>query len=216
MRILCLLAAMGAITTAFASFDLLLLPSSDGKIHRFDPANQVNLGSFGSGGSIDGTAINPVNGEIAVIRQGIASMGYNPNTGALLWASNGAGTARWLGYNETFNRYDVLADNRYLDTIQSNAYAFGPILAATPTVQNYIRYDNGSGLALGMDVSSGVLTFRRWTNGTTLVNTNTQTFAAVNFVSNLMQHEAETYLVISNPASHLFSQIVNGLSLIHI
>ena len=148
MRILCLLAAMGAITTAFASFDLLLLPSSDGKIHRFDPANQVNLGSFGSGGSIDGTAINPVNGEIAVIRQVIASMCYNPNTGALLWASNGAGTARWLGYNETFNRYDVLADNRYLDTIQSNAYAFGPILAPTNTLQNYIRYDNGSGLAL--------------------------------------------------------------------
>ena len=209
MRSLCLIAAMCAFSAANASFDLMLLPSSDGKIYRYDPANQVHLGSFGSGGTIDATAVNPINGELVLIRQGAASMGYNPNTGALNWASGGGGGVQWIGYNTALNRYDVLASNRFLDTVAGNEYIFGPSLAPTNTVQNYIRYDNGSGLAFGMDYNAGIITFRRWTNGATLLNSNTQSIGTFNYISNLMQHDLETYVVMSNGSSHMFSQVLS-------
>lgn len=210
MRFAALCLAMGYVAAANASFDLMLLPSSDGKIYRYDPANQVHLGSFGTGGTINATAANPVNGEVAVIREGQASMGYDSSTGALKWASSAGGATSWLGYNSSLNRYDVLAADRYLDTISSNEYVFGPQLAPFTLYQNYIRYDGGSGLAFGIGLASGIVTFARWTGGVILQSSNTTNAAGTTTLSNLLEHDGETYLIGGTGSSFIFSQVIDA------
>lgn len=209
MRFVCLGIALGLVSTSFASFDLMLLPSTDGKIYRFDPVNKVHLGSFGSGSQINATAINPTNGQLVAIRDGIATIGYNPHTGETLWGANGGGTANWMGYNSANNRFDILVGSRFLDQIASNTYGYGPPISTTGTLQNYLRYDNGAGLAIGMEYISGTMTYRRWTNGSTPQDQNTVSMASVTMVSNLVEYGSTTQVVLGSGSTFSFMNVNN-------
>lgn len=193
MRFSTLVFVFGIACRAMASFDLLLLPGADSKIYRYDPVNNVSLGSFGSGAFPGSTTLDPHTGELVVFR-GDATQSYDYSTGALKRVTTGGGGVTWAGYNQALDRIDVLVGGTYLDVITPPfTYQFGPPLGGGLGVKNYIRY--GSGVAIGMRITGGDLQMQKWSGGTADAGSNTYGFGGLTAVSNLISFAGTTVFV---------------------
>ncbi|MBL8048475.1 MAG: PEP-CTERM sorting domain-containing protein [Chthonomonas sp.] len=96
MRSLVVLSLAACAASALASFDMMLLANGiDNRIHRYDPANNVALGSFPVNGSITDIAVNQSANTVYTLLPSGSSTGiakYNYNTGAYLGATLLAGS----------------------------------------------------------------------------------------------------------------------------
>lgn len=191
------------VSPAIASFDLMFIPSSDGQIHRYDPENNVRLGSFGLGGTITDMAIEPTTNKLAVIRNN-GSMTYNSSTGALLGVG-GADPAARLTWNSSLNRFDAFAQI-YLDGLQVSPhnYTFGPSIAVS--AWNYLRVGSG---ALTMSRTAAP-NFNWFASGLGTPTTVTSTlFSGLNYASPFLKTVGGLDLVVmQSPFNATITQII--------
>lgn len=88
MRFLALLGGLSLVSGAWASFDLMLfLDGTTDRIHRFDPVNNVNLGSFLTVGSTEGLLVDQASATVYTLSQGTMALTlqrYNIATGQMV------------------------------------------------------------------------------------------------------------------------------------
>ncbi|MBL8049028.1 MAG: PEP-CTERM sorting domain-containing protein [Chthonomonas sp.] len=128
MRTVAALCLLGSVGLAHASFDVMFLPdTATGRIVRFDPVNQVALGSFGPSGSVGfagryASVIDP--NRVAYTGSG-GTVIYNPNNGEATQTGTIAdtftrATMDGAGLLEAFNtsvyRYDLFLARTSVDT----------------------------------------------------------------------------------------------------
>lgn len=83
---------------------MLLIGNSDNRIYRYDPENQVSLGSFGVAGTIVDIAVNQAANEVMVLSPtsgGSGILRYNYNTGSYIGGialASGFGVAEKLSF----------------------------------------------------------------------------------------------------------------------
>lgn len=176
----CLLAGQ-----AYASFDLMLLAGSDGRVHRYDPVNNVRLGAFGAGPAIKHIVHNTSNGEVLVDR-GTSLATYNASTGERLRTANSFTNWSHIAYNSGRDRYDALdwTVTGYADTINPDlSISFGQSLNS-PGVRSYYR--SGTAGAVGLVSPGGNVELRFWATGSGVPTITTTPLPSATVYSNII------------------------------
>ncbi|MBL8047636.1 MAG: hypothetical protein JNJ45_03040 [Chthonomonas sp.] len=190
----------------------MLLPGSNGKIHRYDPVNSVYMGSFGLGSSSTDLEVNPSNGTVLALRGGSTAI-YDYSSGERLAFNASFGLSKYSMYNSAAGNFDVLyasSSSSFLDTItpSSAAYNAGPNIGVA-NVQSFMRFGTNSGF--GLSITAGQVNFHTWA---TIGFTSTQsgpTLSSITRVSQLVRSGATSAYYVSQTASSASVQIVLGL-----
>lgn len=83
MQVLIALALVGVAGRAVGSYDLMLYPGEDGRVHRYDPANRALLGSYDTG-AVDYVGADRASGmSYTGTTSGSGLRAFNYSTGAL-------------------------------------------------------------------------------------------------------------------------------------
>lgn len=100
------LALIGASNAALASFDMLMMPSiSSGRINRYDPINNVSLGSFNGGTAARLITINQATNRAFVYDTGVNRLrSFNYNTGEILGGNLSSASIISMDYHAPSNR----------------------------------------------------------------------------------------------------------------
>ena len=138
--VLCAALVIAAVPV-LASFELMLLPGADGRIYRYDPVNNISLGSYRSGS----TAITNIAASTAGLSYGSVSLG----------------SAYYVHEYSTGNASQLLSGpNQPLTTDIS-----GSTLYALTTIGSLVRFDlTTGGTTTTTPLGSGVV----WRTGTVL------------------------------------------------
>lgn len=129
------LALIGASNSALASFDMLMMPSiSTGRVNRYDPINNVSLGSFNGGTATRLVTINQATNRAFVLDTGASRIrSFNYNTGEILGGNLSAGSIISMDYHAPTNRLWFITPTgisrwetttAFITTVQSNTGAF--------------------------------------------------------------------------------------------
>lgn len=192
MKSFALIAVCACAAVAHASFDLMLLAGADGRIHRYDPVNQVRLGSFGAGANATDLEINPTDGTVLALRSSTSTMAlYNYNTGERTAFASGHGNAKTAHWNGSAGRFDVLyrSSGAFRDSVNVSPlqYTFGP--SFDTLIENYSAVGSA---AIGMTLPSGVATFHHFASGIGASTSTTTTQTGVTRVSNMVNTMGDT------------------------
>ncbi len=129
------------INLAQASFDLMVIPTSDGTINRYDPVNNIRLGSFGSGPAIKDLSINPLTKQLVALRGGTAAL-YNLNTGDRLGVTQIDAFSNhtvWNSANSSMTVVVPYVSSTFLDSIVFNPFGYQFSSPIGASLYNYLR-----------------------------------------------------------------------------
>lgn len=190
-----------------ASFDLMFIPSSDGQIYRYDPENNIRLGSFGLSAAIYDMAIDPTTNKLAVIRAN-GSMSYDSSTGALLGVgpAGGFGNAR-LTWNSGLNRFDSFTGTS-IDGLQVSPHNYTSGSSISVNSWNYMRVGSGA-LTLSRTATP---TFNWFASGVgTPTSTVSSGYTQVTYASPFLRTVEGLNLVLTQTAGiAMVSRVVNA------
>lgn len=184
-------------TQARASFDLSLIPGADGRVYRYDPVNQVQLGSFAAGASIQAIAVDPTRHRSLVMR-GTSSELYDFSTGERLSAAPGVTSGSSAYYSSTQNRYNInyAGASNFFDFADAvtGAYVYGP-LYGTGFAQGR-RLDDST--AYGMSVIGTGMRFSRLNSSLSVVGTFDTTMSGTLIASPIVSYGGQLYTAINS------------------
>lgn len=184
------LSALMVAGAAHASFDVALLPSTNGRMFRYDPVNNVNLGSFNVGLGVRATALAP-NGaqEIVLVRESQASR-FNFATGERLGQTYVFAEVDDLQWNPARNSFDLhflrTTGNSFIDSLAfpNLSQTLGPLFTSAP-VDSVLRL--GSGRYLGLHSGAGTVNVLSAPSYGVQATSNTQTWGTGIRVSNMIE-----------------------------
>lgn len=201
---------------ASASFDLTLLPGADGRVYRYDPANQVMLGSFGAGPAIKSIAIDPTRRTALVSRSMLGDI-YDYSSGARMMTGSSSSYVYATYYHSAGDQFDVLFrdtvnNTSYLDRVLTSdgQYHLGPNL---PTQMLSVRrYSDLTGVGVSLNAGTGFTVTRL---NSSLASVNSVSFSnPVTAISPMAVFGGKTYFTTCSGATvNLFQVTPQGTGL---
>ena len=168
--------SLGAAASVLASFDLMLLPGSDGRIYRYDPVNRIQLGSFssslstsyiaadnsgtafsGSSGGSQFRSYNYSNGELNGFISGVTGVRSLNLLGGFLYLQTSTQVRK---YNATTGAFVGTVALNANSTWKTAALSSGYLIAVGTDASNVITMQsiNLSTFALSSNVTTSVTT----------------------------------------------------------
>lgn len=169
-----------ATTAAHASFDLMLLPDTNGGVTRYDPVNRVRLGNFASGNPTAWHSVNLTNTSGEVYLTGNANYRFDYGTGTMIGSS-----AFPVGIT-TSN----LDGSRFVETFSTTFYTYNSSMGAInsfapvgPTMLSGLSLATDRLAMMVIDAGSNVIVRVRNDATTALVSTTLASTAIINNAS---------------------------------
>lgn len=200
---------VGSVVAAHASFELMLLPGADGRIHRYDPVNNINLGSYRTFSTttmvtadLNGTSYSSTNGNTQFYA-------HNYSTGLASGSVTGAtSNIASLVVNGSLYVMTTSGVSKY-NTITGSFQ--GQVLAGgTTTFRAMTSYGNRM-IVLGYN-STGAITSQTF-DMTTLVSSVVNTYGTTATIGSNMGRAASIRNEILNTSLVGFTYITNSGSL---
>lgn len=174
--------SLGAAAAVLASFDLMLLPGSDGRIYRYDPINRIQLGYYNSSGQNSFNAADSSGTAFAGISSGSQIRSYNYSNGELSGAISAVTGMRSINLSGGFLYLQTSSGVRKYNAT-TGALAGNITLNANSTWKT-AALSNGYLIAVGTDASNAI----------TMQSINLNTFAISSSVTTTVTATAATDL----------------------
>ena len=165
-----------ATTAAHASFDLMLLPDTNGGVTRYDPVNRVRLGNFASGNPTAWHSVNLTNTSGEVFLTGNANYRFDYNTGTMLSSTN-------FPVGITTSNID---GSRFIEAFGTTCYTYNSTLTTInvfspvgPTLLSGLSLATDRQCVMVIDASANVVLRVRNDVSTALTSTTLGTSAAL-------------------------------------
>ena len=175
-------ASVGAASFVWASFDLMLLPGSDGRVYRYDPINRIQLGSFSSSSNNHMLAVDGAGQMFGCQSSGSSIRRYTYSNGELQGILSGQTNTRAINYSSNYVYVQSASGvTRYLSTNGTNGgtevLSAGTIWRTSAIVGNYL-------IAVGINASNFI----------TMQSINLTTFATSSIVTTTVTSSLATEL----------------------
>lgn len=213
MKSVALMALTAVAGVSLASFDVTLLPGADGRIYRYDPENNVSLGSFNAGGTVRAIELVPGTSQAGVLRIGDQAL-YNIWTGQRIAQGAGSIGVTDLQWQPSANRFDAYwfgTGTTYIDQFSypNMAYGLGPVVS-NDFLQTMFRI--GGSRYIGVQSGSGTLLIRSFDTVSGANTPYTFSWGTAPRISNLVTGGSNEALFASvlSPGQLVFSSIVGA------
>lgn len=204
-----LVGSLGVAASVFASFDLMLIPGSDGRVYRYDPVNRIQLGSFTSSSQNNYVAADNSGTAMVGFISGSAFRSYNYSNGELNGLISAVSTARSVNLLNGFMYVQTSTQVRKYNAV-TGALAGTQTLNATSTWRT-AALSNGYLIAVGTDTAN-VISMQS-INLSTFTLSNSVTTTATTTASTDLGKAAVAINAITGAMRLGFSYISSGVPL---